>query len=142
MQPPASSSMLQLSCLKIITYLLCSMLMSVRSLSPYFVTTLTDCKTGSAVLTVSSPTTSGGIDTTTTTITYPTAFLGAPTLALGLRYLSSTYTTTVASDYTWIMDVSVSTTGSSTAILRCNRTSGVISQISVNYLAIYNSQII
>ena len=123
---------------KIITYFLCALLLSVRSISPSFVTSLADCKTGSAVLVVSSPNTTSGFDTTYTTVTFPTAFTQSPNVALGLSYLSSTYSTTT-SLYTWMMDVSVSASGSSSTVLLFNRTSGIISQISVNYMAVLST---
>lgn len=87
------------------------------------------------MLVVSSPTTVSGYDTTSTTFSFPSSFSSAPNIALGLGYLSSTYTTTT-SLYSWLIDVSVTSTSSTSAIVMFNRTSGVVSQIQLNYMAV------
>jgi hypothetical protein len=58
----------------LILYIFVCIVKQIYTLSPSFLTTLTDCKTGSAVLTVSSPTTANGYDTTSTSITFPNEF--------------------------------------------------------------------
>lgn len=118
--------------------LLTILLTPIESLSPSFLTSLPDCKTGSAVLTVSSPTTTNGYDVTLTTVTFPTSFTAIPSVALGLSYLASTYTTTI-NLYQWLIDFSVYSTTTGTTVVQFNRTSGIVSQISINYLALLST---
>lgn len=119
-------------------YCLLSLVTRIEAISPSFVTSLADCKTGSAVLTVSSPTTLNGYDTGSTSLTFPTAFSQAPNVALGLSYLSSTYSTTT-NLYSWLIDLSVTSTTTTTAVIFLNRTSSIISQIQINYLALLST---
>lgn len=94
-----------------------------------------DSKTGNVVLTISSPTTANGYDYTTTSVSFPTAFSSAPIVGIGLDFLSSTYTTTT-SLYSWMIDTSVVGVSSTGASIGFNRTTSIVSQISLNYMAV------
>lgn len=110
----------------------------VSAISPTFLTSLSDYKTGSVVLILTAPTTVNGLDTTTTQFNFPSSFSQAPNMALGLQFLSSTYTTT-ANLYNWTYDLTVAGTSTTAAIIQLVCTSGIVTQMSVNYLAVLST---
>jgi hypothetical protein len=122
----------------ILIYTIISNITPTDSLSPYFLTNLNDYKTGSAVITISSPTTTNGYDINTNAITFSSSFSQTPNVGIGLNYLSSIYTTTT-NVYTWVFDITIQTITQSTCTLQLNRTTGIINQISLNYIAILST---
>lgn len=107
-------------------------------MSPGYITSTSNTQTGNIVLSLSSPTTANGLDVTTTSFTYITAFSSTPNMALGLSYMSSQYTTTTSSS-SWMYNLSISIINSAGASVISNRTTILFSQIAINYLAVLPS---
>lgn len=124
--------------LYLIVLYLCSLLHQVSAVSPTFLTSLPDCKAGSVVLILAAPSTANGYDTTSTQFNFPSSFSQAPNMALGLSFLSSSYSTTT-NLYSWAYELSVTGTSQTNALIQLVCTTGIVSQMSVNYLAVLST---
>ena len=103
--------------------------------TPTFTTTTNGFEAGSKVFTLTSATTSNGLDTSSTTITFLSSFTATPNVVLGLRRIHSTYTTTTAL-HKLSIDVVVSSTSKTQTTVSFTRTTSVVTEASINYIAV------
>ena len=110
----------------------------VDSVTPSFITSMTGFETGSKVLTMTGATQSGDFEYHTATLTFTATFSATPALGLGLNVISSTYTTTTSS-HSWAWDLTVATISKTQATVQVNRTTSIVTQAAIRFIAISTS---
>ncbi len=121
------SLLLLIALLSLLTPSFCS------TTSPIFVTTVTNIfEASSAVLSTSSPTTSGGFSSQSTSITYTNFYFTTPVVGYGVSFINSNWIKTTAIVET-IFDLSISTKNATVCTLKLNFTASTILQFSINY---------
>ena len=105
----------------------------VKGNDPVFLTTLSDYEAGSWVLTTTNPLSNNGFDSETTTVSYSNLYTSTPKIGLGLNLISSSYQSTTGF-HSYIYDIVITSTSTSSAALQLNRTSNSINLIRLNYI--------
>ena len=105
----------------------------VKGNDPVFLTTLSDYEAGSWVLTTTNPLSNNGFDSETTTVSYSNLYNSTPKIGLGLNLISSSYQSTTGF-HSYIYDIVITSTSTSSAALQLNRTSNSINLIRLNYI--------
>lgn len=103
------------------------------TVSPVFITTMSNFEVGQWVLTTTSPTTVSGFSYQNTAVTYLNYYTSIPNVGFGISFLNSLYTTTTSNNE-YIIDVSIVQQLQSSSLIQANFTASTVQQLALNYI--------